>query len=193
MHLPRWGGSQGVRGVKMAAGGPKLSAPPPRLGHACQGPVTDGAWVLVCGLERGGEAGAVWRVEVKGQAHGLCHLTHTSCLPFFHLSAPPPDIQRRECRKKPKLISLCLIHFVLFNVEDKIRILICLNETLSKEFEKENLCILIFFLNKSSVCIKQISLKMRKIKLSNCSDLFQTFFNNSLVFDKDESLKLKSK
>lgn len=50
---------EGKRGCRMAGGvlhsasSPSASlhllfAHPPRLGHACQGPVTDGAWVHVC-------------------------------------------------------------------------------------------------------------------------------------------------
>lgn len=39
----------------------------------------------------GGVAGAVWRVEVKGQAHGPCHHTlYTSAVSRFHLPPPPP-------------------------------------------------------------------------------------------------------
>lgn len=97
---------EGKRGCRMAGGVLHSASPPsashllfahpPRLGHACQGPVTDGAWVHVCVYVY---AAAVWRVDVKGQAHGLGHLpprSQTNKLPgacLFHLS--PRHIQRQ--------------------------------------------------------------------------------------------------
>lgn len=112
---------EGKRGCRMAGGvlhsasSPSASlhllfAHPPRLGHACQGPVTDGAWVHVCVYVY---AAAVWRVDVKGQAHGLGHLpprsqTQTSCLaPAFSTCPPSHSAPNKHTRSTNEQICNC--------------------------------------------------------------------------------------